>query len=118
VSTTTRTATSTTSDDRPFEFNLDAVQAERELTPFRVHFDNRRWTFAHLEELDAWEVAAAADGSEIAAVLAVLKLALGERRFTEFQKIKMPQFKLKALFDAYRKHCGQEPGEEAASSSS
>lgn len=114
---TARTATKP-ADDKPFDFNLDAVQAEVELTPFRVHFGGRRFTLAHIEDLDAWKVAEAADAGDIQMVLESLRLAMGDDDFAEFRKVHLPQYKLKALFKAYRDHCGQESGESAASSSS
>ncbi|WP_432091832.1 hypothetical protein [Streptomyces sp. NRRL F-5630] len=103
-------------DDEPFDFNLDAVKAESDLTPFRVHFDGRRWEFAHLEGLDIWDVVEAADGGDLQAVLGALRLALGDQ-YTEFRKIRLPQYKVMALFRAYQRHCGMEPGESEASES-
>jgi hypothetical protein len=35
------------SDDQPFDFNLDTVKSEVDLTPFRVQWAGRRWEFAH-----------------------------------------------------------------------
>lgn len=113
---TTRTATSKPADDQPFDFNLDAIKSEVELTPFRVHFDGRRWEFAHMEGLDIWDLVEAAEGGEIRAMIGVFKAALGDD-FADFRKVKLPQFKMKAMFTAYRKHCGMEPGESEASGS-
>ncbi|MEW2578341.1 hypothetical protein [Streptomyces syringium] len=112
---TARTATRTT-DDQPFDFNLDAVKAETELTPFRVHFDGRRWEMQHLEALDVWELMEAAEKGEAGAMLGAFRSALGDQ-YEDFRKIKLPQYKLKALFNAYRNHCGLEPGESGASAS-
>lgn len=111
---TTRTATKAR-DDKPFDFNLDAVEAEVDLSPFRVHFGDRRWEFAHLQGLDVWGLVEAADGGELGATLGLFKVAMGEETFAEFRKIKLPQYKMDALFRAYQKHCGLEPGESAAS---
>jgi hypothetical protein len=41
---TTRTAT-VKPDDKPFDFNLDAVKAEVDLTPWRVHWGGKRFEF-------------------------------------------------------------------------
>ncbi|MEV7364244.1 hypothetical protein ACWENS_10735 [Streptomyces sp. NPDC004532] len=112
---TTRTAPKPT-DSEPFDFNLDAVQAEVELRPFRVHFNGRRWEFAHMEGLDIWDLVEAAEGGEVRAMIGIFKAALGED-FADFRKVKFPQYKMKALFTAYRKHCGLEPGESEASGS-
>jgi hypothetical protein len=112
----TRTATSKPADDQPFEFNLDAVQSEVELTPFRIHYMGKRWEFAHLESLDIWDLVEAAEGGEIKAMIGVFQISLADQ-WADFRKQKLPQYKMKALFTAYRKHCGLEPGESAASGS-
>ncbi|MFE7899170.1 hypothetical protein ACFU3E_16905 [Streptomyces sp. NPDC057424] len=112
---TTRTA-SKPADNEPFDFNLDAVQAEVDLTPWRVHWNSRRWEFQHSEALDVWELMEGAERGEIGATVGIFKLALGEEQYTEFRKVKMPQFKMKALFEGYKKHCGL--GESQASSDS
>jgi hypothetical protein len=105
------------SDDQPFDFNLDAVEAEVDLTPFRVHFGGRRWEFAHMQELDAWDLIEAAESGELAAVKGAMELALGDQ-WKEFRKIRMPQYKLMPLFNAWRDHCGIKPGESPASDGS
>lgn len=105
-----------TPDDQPFDFNLDTVKAEVELTPFRFHFNGRRWEMAHLEDLDVWSLVEAAERGEIGAMLGIFETALGSD-FTDFRKVKLPQYKLKALFNAYREHCGFEAGESDASES-
>ncbi|MGW6531479.1 hypothetical protein [Streptomyces venezuelae] len=103
-------------DSEPFEFNLDAVKSEVELRPFRVHFDGRRWELAHMESLDVWDLVEAAEGGEVTAMVGVFRLALGDQ-FDDFRKVRFPQYKMKALFTAYRDHCGLEPGESEASES-
>lgn len=113
---TTRTATSKSADDQPFDFNLDAVKSEVNLTPFRVHFDGRRWEFAHLNGLDIWDVIEAADGGDIKAVTGAIRLALGDQ-YDDFRKVRLPQYKMQALFNAYQEHCGVKPGESPASGS-
>lgn len=119
-----RTATSAEPDDgEVFEFNLNAVQAESELRPFRFMWaskqnPNRRLTMQHLEGLNVWPLLVAADQGDASAMVGVFQTALGEDQFEEFRKTPLPQYKMKALFDAYRKHCGTESGESQASSSS
>ncbi|WP_432137656.1 hypothetical protein [Streptomyces sp. bgisy154] len=108
--------TAKTSDAQPFDFNLDAVQAEADLTPWRVHWNGRRWEFRHAEELDVWGLVEGAERGEVGATIGIFKLALGEEQFAEFRKIRMPQYKMKALFDGYKQHCGL--GESEASSDS
>ncbi|MFF8879600.1 hypothetical protein [Streptomyces flaveolus] len=120
---TTRTATKSTAkttpaDNAPFDFNLDAVKAETESTPFRVHWNGQRFTFAHMQDLDCWEMLAAADGGEANAVMGSLRLALGDEQWAEFRKKPMPQYKLMPLFNAWSEHCGMKPGESSASSDS
>lgn len=112
--TTNRTATKKAPDDQPFDFNLDAVQAEVDLSPWRVHWDGQRWEFQHAEELDVWRLMENADGGDVGAVLSVLRAALGDEQWADFKKIGMPQYKMKALFEAYKKHCGL--GDSGASS--
>ncbi|MFJ5156311.1 hypothetical protein ACIQCF_33085 [Streptomyces sp. NPDC088353] len=92
-------------DDSPFDFNLDAVEAKQELTPFVVQFQGKRWTFCHLQELDCWDLLEAARDGEVGAMLGAFKTALGEQ-FGEFRKLRMPQYKLQPLFRAWQKHCG------------
>ncbi|KOV07522.1 hypothetical protein [Streptomyces sp. XY533] len=109
----TRTATKP-ADDQPFDFNLDAVESEVELRPFRIHFNGRRWTFEHLEGLDIWDLVEAAEGGQVKAMIGIFEISLGEQ-WPEFRQIKLPQYKMKALFTAYQKHCGLKPGESEAS---
>jgi hypothetical protein len=104
-------------DDKPFDFNLDAVKSEVELTPFRIHWSGQRFEFLHLQELDAWELAESASGGEQKAMLAIFRLALGED-WKAFRAIPMPGYKLNALWSAYEKHCGIEPGESQGSTGS
>lgn len=110
---TTRTATKTP-DDQPFDFNLDTIEAEVELRPFRVHFGGKRWTFTHMQELDAWDTIEAAAAGDIGVVVESMKLALGDQ-WEDFRKIPMPQHKLMPLFKAWQRHSGVNAGESEAS---
>jgi hypothetical protein len=112
---TNRTATKAP-DDQPFDFNLDTVKAEVDLTPWRVHWGSRRWEFQHAEELDVWQLMEGAEGGDVGATVGVLRAALGAEQWADFKKIGMPQYKMKALFEAYKKYCGL--GESEASSGS
>lgn len=119
---TTRTATVKPVDDQPFDFNLNAAQAETELKPFRFVWatkdnPNRRFTMQHLEALNVWPLASLADAGDLSAAIAIFKAALGEE-WDDFQAVPMPRFKVKALFESYQKHCGLESGESQASSDS
>ncbi|MBT2477650.1 hypothetical protein [Streptomyces sp. ISL-94] len=111
---TTRTATSKPSDSNPFDFNLDTVEAEVDLIPFRVHHGGKRFEFAHLQGLDVWDLVGAAEAGDMGATLGLFRVALGDS-FDDFRKVKLAQYKMQALFAAYQKHCGLEPGESEAS---
>jgi len=108
-------------DDKPFDFNLDAVEDEVELLPWRVHHGGRRWVFKHPEEIDAWGILTEDENNgdgEITAMIGVFKVALGEEQFAEFRKVPLPMKKLKRLFEEYQKHGGVEPGESQGSTAS
>jgi hypothetical protein len=118
-----RTATGQSDDDEVFEFNLNAVEAETELRPFRFMWaskqnPNRRLTMQHLEALNIWPLMAAADGGDASAMVGVFRTALGDDQWEDFQKTPLPQYKMRALFKAYQKHCGANSGESLASSGS
>ena|ERR1700732_277885 len=118
---TTRTAT-TRADDEVFDFNLNAVKAESELTPFVFLWaskanGNRRLTMQHMEGLDVWPLMVAADQGDASAMAGIFRVALGDD-WEEFRKTPLPQYKMKALFAAYQKHCGQDSGESLASTGS
>lgn len=117
---TTRTATTKTAkpaDDKPFDFNLDAVEAEVEMTPFRVHYAGRRWEFAHFQMLDTWESVEAAEGGDVQAITGLMRLGLGDQ-WDDFREKPLPQYKLRPLFEAWSEHCGHTPGESQASDDS
>jgi hypothetical protein len=119
-----RTATGSQSGDgEVYEFNLNAVESETELRPFRFMWaskqnPNRRFTMQHLAALNVWPLLVGSDGGDASAMMACFETALGEDQWEEFQKQPLPQYKMEALFKAYRKHCGTDPGESPASSDS
>jgi hypothetical protein len=114
----TRTATTKPADDQPFDFNLDGLQPDVELRDFRVHFGGRRWTLKNMNELDAWDVVALAEGGDMKATVGALRLSLGDQ-WADFQKISLPQWKITRLFRAWREHSGNpNAGESSASSDS
>lgn len=104
-------------DDKPFDFNLDAARTEADLSPFVIQWAGRRWTLAHMQTLDVWPLADAAEQGDLAATRAAFSAALGED-WPEFQKHPLPQYKMAALFNAYQKHCGITAGESPASDGS
>lgn len=114
---TTRPA-KTTPDNQPFEFNLDALKPSAELAEFRVHFGGKRFVLTNINELDAWQILAMAQGGDLRAVTGSLMLALGDQ-WEDFKALGMPQWKLMPLFRAWQKHSGDlDPGESGASSDS
>lgn len=117
---TTRTATNNRADDEVFDFNLNAVQAESDLRPFVFLWaskedPNRRLTMQHMESLNVWPLMVAADNGDAAAMAGIFRAALGDNQWDEFRETPLPQYKMKALFAAYQKHCGQRSGESQAS---
>jgi hypothetical protein len=104
-------------DDKPFDFNLDAVAAEVNLTPFVFQYKDRRWTFEHMQALDIMPLIESAQHGDASAVIGTFREALG-KQWPAFQKAGLPQWKAQKLFDAYQKHCGMEPGESQASPAS
>lgn len=112
-------------DNKPFDFNLDAVEAEVDLTPWRVHFGGQRWVFKHPQEIDVWDVvaedeAAGPNGmSANASMLAVFKCALGDVQYKEFRKIRpLENFRLEQLMKAYKAYGGVKEGESEGSTDS
>lgn len=120
---TARTATKSPADDQPFDFNLNAVAAEVDLSPFRFLWatkdnPNRRFTMTHLQDLDVWELMEAAERGDMGAMIGVFQAAMSREDWIDFRAVRLPQYKLKALFDAYRQHCGTAEGESPASPAS
>ncbi|MGW4300430.1 hypothetical protein ACWEHT_11695 [Streptomyces sp. NPDC004646] len=120
---TTRTATTAKADDQVFDFNLNTVKAEVSLDPFRFLWatkdePNRRFTMTHLQALDVWDLVAAADRGDMGAMVAAFQAAMTKDDWKTFRATPLPQYKLKALFAAYRDYCGAAEGESEASSDS
>lgn len=106
------------SDDKPFDFNLDAVKAEaKKLPPFRVHYKGRRWEMTHRQHLDQIPLLEAAARSEAEGMLAGLQAALG-KQWEDFRKLGLNGDQIEALVDAYNEYCGAEPGESSGSTGS
>ena len=109
-------STSSRPDDKPFDFNLDAVKAEIDLTPFVIQYGGKRWSFQHMRELDTWELVKAGAG-DAQSVLSVFKAALGSQ-FEDFSALKLPAWKMDKLFEAYEEYCGVQPWEQEGSTDS
>lgn len=104
-------------DDSPFDFNLDAYKAEVDLAPFVFKWGEKRFTMQHVETLDSWGLISASSTKEFEVIVQVFELALGDQ-FEQFKGLKLPQYKLKGLFEAYMKHCNVDPGELQGSTGS
>lgn len=104
--------------DKPYDFNLDAVKADVELTPFVIQFSGTRWTLQHMQGLDIWPILDSADKGDAAAMLGVFEAAMGAAVFAVFRTKPLKSYQLQALFRAYQKHCGFAPGESPASADS
>lgn len=104
----TKKATPRRPDDQPFDFNLDTVEPEQELTPFVFQWDGRRWEFANINDLDCWELIEMAAGGDKEVMLGSFKLALGDQ-YEDFRKVRLPAYKVDALFRAWLKHSGVDP---------
>ncbi len=101
-------------DDRPFDFNLDAVRASAQAIPFVFQHAGRRWNVEHLDQMEAWDLLEAADKGETQAMRAIFSLGMG-KQWPAFRALSLKRFQLTALFTAYREHCGDTPGESPAS---
>jgi hypothetical protein len=97
-------------DDKPFDFNLDAVRAEVDTSSWVINWGGRSWTFLHFEELDVWDQISAAGLGNTEAMAKVFEFALGDQ-WPEFRKIRLPLYKTKALWKAYEEYCGINAGE-------
>ncbi|MEU1506428.1 hypothetical protein [Kitasatospora sp. NPDC005748] len=105
-------------DNQPFNFNLDAVRYEADLTPFTVQWSGSRWEFAHVQSLSVWDLLEAAEGGDVEAMIGVFRTALGDEQWKRFRAVPLAQYQLQALFTAYQEHCGMAPGESPASDGS
>lgn len=96
----------------PSSIDLDTIAAEVDHEPFSVTWKGEQWLFAHVEDLDSWEIdQAQADNDGIA----MLILALGEERWKEFSSIPIPLGLMTHIVDGYAEHCGISVGESKRS---
>lgn len=97
-------------------FDLDAVEAESAGAPFPFTFGGKEYTLPHVQDVDR-RVLLGADRGDIGAMNALFEAGLGDD-FEAFDAEPMKLRSLNALFEAWLKHCGLEPGELRASTSS
>jgi hypothetical protein len=113
-------------DDQVFEFNLDTAKAEIDFTPFRFMYGGKRWTLAHLGELEVWSMidadekarAAGEETNDIVEMCRTLEIGMGAEQFARFRTMPLPSWKFAELFKAWQKHSGVEPGESDGSTGS
>lgn len=97
-------------------FDLDAVEAETAGESFPFTYRGHDYTLPHVQDVDR-KVLLAADRGEIEAMNELFRAGLGED-YERFNAQPMKVRSLNALFAAWLKHCGLEPGELGASTRS
>jgi hypothetical protein len=104
--------------DKPDVFNLDAVKAEVDLTPFKFTFKGRPYEIPHLSDLDAFHMLTAfGEKGEAVGLFNVLRRALGDKE-EQLRKAGMRGWQFNQLLKAWQKHAGVEPGESEGSTDS
>lgn len=97
-------------------FDLDAVEAEAAGEPFVFTYRGHEYSLPHVQDVDR-KVLLAADQGEIAAMNELFRAGL-DIDYEQFNAQPMKVRSLDALFKAWLKHCGLEPGELVASTRS
>lgn len=97
-------------------FDLDAVEAEEAGEPFPFTFGGHEYVLPHVQDMDR-KVLVAADQGEKAAMDELFRTGLGAD-YELFNEQPMKLRTLEALFRNWLEHCGLEPGELQASTSS
>lgn len=97
-------------------FDLDAVEAEEAGEPFPFTFGGREYVLPHVQDMDR-KVLVAADQGEKQAMDELFRTGLGAD-YELFNEQPMKLRTLEALFRNWLEHCGLEPGELRASTSS
>lgn len=98
-------------------FDLDAVMAESANEPLRFTYAGREWTLDHIQNFD-WRVIRGGIGGDLEAVVASMRMGMGDEQYAEFDKLKQPVFALDKLFDAWLEHCGLSRGKSPDSTDS
>ncbi|MFI6496914.1 hypothetical protein [Nonomuraea typhae] len=97
-------------------FDLDAVEAEAVGDPFAFDFGGYTYTLPHVQDVDR-KVLLGADRGDVGMMNTLFELGLGDD-YERFNAQPMKLRSLEALFKAWLKHCGLEPGELLASTRS
>lgn len=106
-------------DDEPFDFNLDAVKVEKTLRSFRFHYGGKRWEMTHREKLNQIPILEAIESAgEHAAILTVLRAALGDEQWQRLSRLGLVGEQLNKLSEAYNEFCGTDEGESEGSTGS
>lgn len=91
--------------------DLDVLEADATLAPYRFRLGGRSYEMAHPSSLD-WHHQTTFDQADMPGMLRVL---LGDDDFEEFDRHQLAGFKLNTLFERWAEHCGIDPGELQAS---
>ncbi|WP_068922202.1 hypothetical protein [Planobispora rosea] len=97
-------------------FDLDAIEAEVAGEVFTFDYKGTSYTLPHIHDVDR-RVLMAADQGEKAAMEELFRVGLAEE-YEAFASQPMKLRTLNALFEAWLRHCGLEPGELRASTRS
>lgn len=97
-------------------FDLDAVEAEAIGEPFEFTFGGHVYSLPHVQDVDR-RILLGADQGDVAMMNALFEIGLGDD-YELFNAQPMKLRSLEALFKAWLKHCGLEPGELLASTRS
>ena len=111
--------TSKRPDDKPYDFNLDAVKVEKDLPPFRFPYKGEQFEMKHREYLDQIPILEANEsGGDATATLTALRTALGKEQWEKIRKLGLFRKQMNALLNAYDEFCGAEQGESSGSTDS
>lgn len=103
-------------------FNLDVLEKESSGNEFEFTLGDRVWHMTPLGRFDkklvrriARQANEAGDTDEVEYMDQMLKAAMGEEQFAEFDELPLTMEGLTALFEAWTEHSGLTPGESEAS---
>lgn len=106
-------------------FNLDVLEKESSGNQFEFTLGDRVWSMTPLGRFDkklvkrlakeAAEATAEGETDEIEYMDKMLRAAMGDEQFAEFDQLPLTMGGLTALFEAWTEHSGVNPGESEAS---